>query len=625
MLFWGEQPIPPFAYMAYLGEEPWYREVAAAGIHLYCVPGYLGDRGINPRSGIGPFRPALWRGEGNLDFSSLDAELTLLQRVDPQGKVVVRLHLDPPTWWERAYPEACCRLADGTTFRQCFASPIWRQSTASVLQACVKHLTHPNQPYQVIGIHVAAGGTEEWFYHFHETYVDENPSRTQAFRRWLRTRYGGEERLLQTAWCRPSSTFESVSPANISGTDRRTCWRPLENVQPVLDTFRFHCETMADNIAYFCRIVKEASQGRLLTGAFFGYHYYVNDPRRGHAALGKLLRCPHLDYLSSPNVYNRVLGEDWPPMVAVASVQHHGKLWLAENDTRTCKTTLLKYRAPTICPPGYYDGGVWVGPEGISDSVALLQKNTARMLAGGYGGWWFDMWGGWFSDPQLLAVLQRTQELGNMDIAQPGLDPPAQVCVVADEELAFHDQSYGTLTEQIMRNRYALAKSGAPYDLYLLSDIEDLPVSQYRVIWLLGPRSLSPHLEGYLSIIHKKQVTTLWTHPGGTSVHYTNGTSLDYNDRQSWSPDELRSLWKRAGVHVYLETNDVLYAGKGWIGIHTLKGGPRTLHLPQYAKVRDVFKERRLQPGTQGLFLELKPRTTTLLRLEPPSKMDIEH
>ena len=212
----------------------------------------------------------------------------------------------------------------------------------------------------------------------------------------------------------------------------------------------------------FCRIVKEASDGKLLVGVFYGYHYFVNDPRSGHFALGKLLECDDVDYLSSPNAYHRVMGEDWPPMVALASVARHGKLWLAENDTRTFKTTLLKDQAPEICPPGYYDRGVWLGPATAEESVAMLRKNTARMLAGGYGGWWFDMWGGWFSEPRLMAVLRRTQQLGEEAVQSdsPAIRP--EVCVVVDEELSYFDGSFGGLTGAIMQNRYPLGRSGTP-------------------------------------------------------------------------------------------------------------------------------------------------------------------
>src|SRR5690606_14645244 len=121
---------------------------------------------------------------------------------------------------------------------------------------------------------------------------------------------------------------------------------------------------------------------------------------------------PNLDYLSSPNDYRRVAGEDWAPFAAIKSLQLHGKLWLAENDTRTSITTLLKDRAPAIDPPGdWYSKGVWIGPKDMETSVSLLWKNLGRMLAYGYGGWWFDMWGGWFSDPRLMRVIQEGQEL----------------------------------------------------------------------------------------------------------------------------------------------------------------------------------------------------------------------
>ena len=72
-LFVDEAPYPPLAYMSCLGEERYYREAALAGIHLYCSPAYLGDRGINSGSGIGPFRRGIWRSETEFDFSSIRA------------------------------------------------------------------------------------------------------------------------------------------------------------------------------------------------------------------------------------------------------------------------------------------------------------------------------------------------------------------------------------------------------------------------------------------------------------------------------------------------------------------------------------------------------------------------
>lgn len=121
-LFVDGAPYAPFAYMSYLGEKAHYREAAETGIHLYCFPAYLGDRGINSSSGIGPFRAGLWRGPTDFDFSSIRKDFAEILSADPQALVIIRFHLDPPAWWDQTHPEACCLLPDGATFRQCFAS-----------------------------------------------------------------------------------------------------------------------------------------------------------------------------------------------------------------------------------------------------------------------------------------------------------------------------------------------------------------------------------------------------------------------------------------------------------------------------------------------------------------------
>ena len=618
-LFVNAQPVPPFAYMSYLPKTPYYRESAQAGIHLFCFPAYLGDRGINPTSGIGPFRPSVWKGENSYDFSSIEKDFETLLEADPLAQVIIRLHLDPPQWWEREHPDGCCQLPDGTTFRQCFASPVWREATAEALRAFLDWVQQSSYARHLIGLHVAAGGTEEWFYHRRGDFHDLNPARTAAFRAWLRATYHDSADELRAAWRNDDVDFDSAAPADLNAGSPKT-WRSPNDSQPVVDTFRFHSQTIVDDIAHFCRIVKQESNGRLLTGAFYGYHYFVNDPRSGHFALGKLLQCPHLDYLSSPNAYHRVMGEDWPPMVALASVARHGKLWLAENDTRTFKTTLLKDQAPEICPPGYYNDGVWLGPASAEESVAMLRKNTARMLAGGYGGWWFDMWGGWFSDPRLTTVLQRTQELGQLALQHdvPAMKP--QVCVVVDEELSYLDASCGVLTATIIQNRYSLGRSGAPYDLYLRSDLGAIQAEPYRAVWLMGLVELTAEEDQILEECRSAGSTTIWTRPSLTTLQRPDRSQESFEGKVTWSPAELRQVWKSAGAHVYLDTDDVLYAGRGWLSVHTVIGGNRTLQLPFAARIEDAFEPKVLSKSARSLNLDLPPNSTTLLHVTPSNR-----
>jgi len=616
-LFINEKPYPPYAYMSYLGEEKYYEDVAITGIHLYNIPAYLGGRGINSNSGIGPFRSPIWTGENEYDFSSLIKDFEEILKTDPQAKVIIRLHLDPPLWWEKLNPNAACQLPDGSTFRNCFSSETWRKESGKVLQRCIEWLLSSPYSEHLIGIHVAGGSTEEWFYHFKQYFYDENPTRIQAFRQWLRNNYQDNILALQKAWDNNSITFNTAQLANISGKERREEWRDPEKEQNVIDTYRFHSETMADNIAYFCKIVKETSNGCLLTGAFYGYHYYVTDPRRGHGALAKLLDCPDLDYLSSPNVYNRIIGEDWPPMAAIESVQMHGKLWLVENDTRTSRTTLLKDRAPEICPPGQYESGVWLGPKDMETSVSFLWKNLGRMLTQGYGGWWFDMWGGWFSDPELLMVLEKTQQYHTKYPSQEEKKMQAQVCVVVDEELCFWDASYGRLTENILANRYPLGKTGAPYDLYLRTDLNSVSTIPYRVIWLMGALELKEEEIRKVEEWRQQGVMVLWTDGTGTRI-YNHSDEVTYiNEKFKWPDSQLRELWKEAGVHVYIDTDDVLYIGRKWLCIHTVLGGDRIVKFPFHAQVIDPLNEQIVADSTNFIKINLAPKSTTLLRINP--------
>ncbi|MGV3763204.1 beta-galactosidase [Parapedobacter sp.] len=607
---------PPFAYMSYLGEKQYYREMAEAGLHLFNIPAYLGDRGINSTSGIGVFRKAIWQGEGQYDFSTISADFNEILSVDPSARIIIRLHLDPPEWWERTHPDEVSLQPDGTSIRTSFASMKWRHDAGEVLRNTVDWLLEsPYAPY-LVGIHVAGGYTEEWFYHYSDFFYDESPARLKSFRIWLRDKYGADVEMLRTAWGNQSVTFETAWPEDISGKNRDEGWRDTAADQSYFDTFDFHAGLMAEHIMYFCDIVKDASAGRLLTGAFYGYHYFVTDPRRGHGALAKLLDFPNLDYLSSPNDYHRVAGEDWAPFAAIKSVQLHGKLWLAENDTRTSITTLLKDRAPDIDPPGdWYSEGVWVGPEDMETSVSFLWKNLGRMLAYGYGGWWFDMWGGWFSDPQLMEVIQKGQELYKKYPAEDDLAMHAEVAVVVDERLQFWDKSLGRQTAELMANRYALGKCGVPYDLYLRTDLDKVKLGRYKAVWLLGIRGLTDEEQRLADRLVAHGNWLLFSDGNESTLKAKDAEVEHYPKKNQWSAKELGELWERAGVHRYNQQEDVVYAGRGWLCVHSEIGGKRILSLPFPAQVIDVISGDIVKTDDGILELDVPPGGTRLFRV----------
>ena len=75
----------------------------------------------------------------------------------------------------------------------------------------------------------------------------------------------------------------------------------------------------------------------------------------------------------------------------------------------------------------------------------------------------------------------------------------------------------------------------------------------------------------------------------------------------------LRGIARYAGVHLYSEAGDVLYAIRQLLCVHTLSGGPRTLHLSRTVEVvHDLFENRRVAEGVDTFEVDLPPRSTSL-------------
>jgi hypothetical protein len=79
------------------------------------------------------------------------------------------------------------------------------------------------------------------------------------------------------------------------------------------------------------------------------------------------------------------------------------------------------------------------------------------------------------------------------------------------------------------------------------------------------------------------------------------------DDATCWSfgvcpnaPAVLRALGRRAGCHVMNDHDDATTMGDGLLMVHTLAGGPRTLHLP----------------GGKTLSVTLPPRSTTVFNAQ---------
>jgi hypothetical protein len=89
-----------------------------------------------------------------------------------------------------------------------------------------------------------------------------------------------------------------------------------------------------------------------------------------------------------------------------------------------------------------------------------------------------------------------------------------------------------------------------------------------------------------------------------------------YSAAPNLPADVLRAIARWAGVHIYNDDGDVLYANRSFLGVHTLAGGERTIRLPRRAPgVADLLAGKVIDRNTAEIRVVLEPRSTALYRI----------
>lgn len=74
----------------------------------------------------------------------------------------------------------------------------------------------------------------------------------------------------------------------------------------------------------------------------------------------------------------------------------------------------------------------------------------------------------------------------------------------------------------------------------------------------------------------------------------------------------LRQLARLAGVHLYLEDDDVIYGNESFLALYVTKAGPKTVHLVKPADVYDMFEEKLVGKGVDHFRFDAEANTIHL-------------
>ncbi|MCL5996099.1 MAG: beta-galactosidase [Chloroflexi bacterium] len=67
-----------------------------------------------------------------------------------------------------------------------------------------------------------------------------------------------------------------------------------------------------------------------------------------------------------------------------------------------------------------------------------------------------------------------------------------------------------------------------------------------------------------------------------------------YSAAPNIPPGVLRELARHAGVHIFNESEDVMYADRAYVALHTVRAGEKTIRLPHRADVWEVYSNRQV-------------------------------
>ena len=642
-----------------------HKEFAAAGIHVYSD--WFGTSGGGDLG-----HPA----EDRYDYGGFDSYFADLLDTDPDALFLPHLYVTPPAWWQAKNPQEMCVYSDGTRGCQSFGSDKWRTEIGDDLRRLLAHLQSSTYADRILGYILCSGHSAEWqeWGIWDGKWADYSEPSRRAFRDWLRVRYGTDA-TLQAAWRDPAVSIDSAELPAVEARTSATAGvlRDPSKEQRVVDFYQYLSETMASDILYFARIVKDATGGRSLAGAYYGYltQHWIHQQDSAHLALAKVLESPDIDFLMSPPMYTgREIGGTSTFMTASASVKLHGKLWLNESDIRT-----------HLSDPASDYGRV----SNLAESRAVLWREFGEMLARRTAISWFDMDGGWFSDPTLLADLaaMRKQADRAMEVRKPF---QAEMAVFISAESAYRMKPSGLWMPAVLDQVVSLPRVGVPADVYLLSDLNRPDFPEYKVyvflnacyvdsvtrrsiegkikrrgataVWIFAPGAVT---DDGLSTANMQALTGInlaaefdkaaplqvklpaedpvgWTESNGP-IFWADDPSMEtlgtltYNGKpglvrrkaDGWTsiyyatvgmpPALLRDIARTAGAHVYLDTDDALDTDGQFACLHAKTAGEKTLHLPQPAKVVDVMTRKVMAPRAATVTLKMAAGETVLLEM----------
>ncbi|MGI6636430.1 MAG: hypothetical protein ACOX7B_14880 [Christensenellales bacterium] len=394
-----------------------------------------------------------WIGEEQYDWDVLRRQIDQFISNAPEAYLSLILQLDTRDWFLENHPK--CQNSFDWISNACGYQP-WRDAARQCIRDTLTFIDR-EYPEKLYAVYVCAGGTCEWINRHHN---GNDPLLSEdAFRRYTkdpRREMPSSSQLLQGAY------------GSLMGKDD----------QNVVDYWRCVSDIIADTIEEFSREVKLYNPG-LLVGCFSGYLMTFGEhiAAAGHLHEQRIAKCPDIDIVFSPASYKlRGLESVSNSHVPMSSMHINGKLYYHEIDNTTYSANSNPY-AQVLQRYAHRRHAT------MSESIHYTRREAARVFAelGTY--WWFDMFGGWYNDPELQEALFQIGKAQEKLYSAP-ISSNAQVAFLVDEESHRHISKNNLLHRWCVEEQLEpLGRIGCMIDYYATDDLllPHFPREQYKL------------------------------------------------------------------------------------------------------------------------------------------------
>jgi hypothetical protein len=191
--------------------------------------------------------------------------------------------------------------------------------------------------------------------------------------------------------------------------------------------------------------------------------------------------------------------------------------------------------------------------DNLQETLSVLTRSVGMTLAENAGVWWRTFQNDWYHQEKTMETIAAMQRIGESSQSADKTSV-AQVALIYDENMPYYqaggDNAF--LRQQVWGTYEGAARMGAPYDIYLLSDLQDKRMPDYKLyIFLNAYRIDAQTKQAIADKVRKNNAVAVWCYAPG------------YMEGNTFSTDSMKDLTgiqfaaKRDNENLSLKITDV--------------------------------------------------------------------